>query len=99
MCLINHLCHPRCEVVQGFQLGFSDRFESKPGVLTGIEHKWGGLCQGVNENPVIVGELSNRDPFVPVILSLIDKESEELLNFLIDPFGLAICLWVVGGRL
>src|SRR6266481_7612681 len=47
-------------------------------------------------DPVIVGELSDRDPFIPVILSLIYEESKELFDFLVDVFGLPICLWVVG---
>ena len=56
--------------------------------------EWGGLCQGMNL--VIVGKLSDRDPFVPVILSLINKESKELFDFLVDTFSLPVCLWVVG---
>ena len=49
-------------------------------------------------DPVVVGKLGNRDPFVAVILLLIDKESKELFNFLIDMFSLSICLRVVGHR-
>src|SRR6266481_1157607 len=47
---------------------------------------------------VVVGKLSDRDPFVPVVLSLINEESKELFDFLVDMFGLPVCLWVVGGR-
>src|SRR6266481_2137587 len=47
---------------------------------------------------VIVGELSDRDPFIPVILSLIYEELKELFDFLVDTFSLSICLWVVGRR-
>ena len=46
--------------------------------------------------PVIVGELSDGNPFIQVVLSLIDEESKELFNFWVDSFGLAISLWVVG---
>ena len=49
-------------------------------------------------NLVIVCKLSNRDPFVPVILLLINEESKELFDFLVDMFSLPICLWVVGCR-
>ena len=45
---------------------------------------------------MVVGlELRKWQQFVPVILSLIDKELEVFLQFLIDPFHLAISLWVV----
>ncbi len=71
-----------------------NQFKSQSGVLASIKHEWGGLCQGMD--PVVVGKLSDRDPFVPVILSLINKELKELFNFLVDVFGLPVCLWVVG---
>ena len=45
---------------------------------------------------VVVLELCKWQQFIPVILSLIDKESEVFLQFLIDPFYLAISLQVVG---
>ena len=46
-------------------------------------------------NSIIVGKFGNQDPFIPIILSLIDKELEELLNLLFDMFGLSVCLQVV----
>jgi len=46
-------------------------------------------------DPIIVGEFSYRQPFVPIVLALIYKESQELLNFLIDPLCLTISLRVV----
>ena len=48
-------------------------------------------------DPIIVGELSYRQPFVPIILALIYKELQELLDFLIDPLCLTIGLLVVSG--
>ena len=45
---------------------------------------------------VIVGEFGYREPVVPVVLPLVYKEAQELLNFLVDTFRLAVCLWVVG---
>ena len=45
-------------------------------------------------DPIIVGELGYRQSFVPIVIY---KESQELLNFLIDPLCLTIGLWVVSG--
>ena len=47
---------------------------------------------------VIVVELGYGQPFVPVILTLVHKEPEELFDFLIDSLGLTIGLGVVGSR-
>ena len=47
-------------------------------------------------NPVVVGELGYGQPFVPVILPLVYKESEELFDLLVNPLGLTVCLWVIG---
>ena len=44
---------------------------------------------------VIVLELRKWQQFIPVILLLIDKELEVLLQLLIDPFRLTVSLWVV----
>jgi len=46
-------------------------------------------------DPIIVGKLSYRQPFVPVVLALIYEESQELFDFLIDPLCLTIGLRVV----
>jgi len=48
-------------------------------------------------DPIIVGKLSYRQPFIPIVLVLIYKESQELLDFMIDPLCLTISLWVVSG--
>ena len=45
---------------------------------------------------VVVGELGYGQPFIPVILTLVHKEPEELFNFLIDSLGLTVSLGVVG---
>ena len=44
---------------------------------------------------VIVSKLSYGQPVVPIILPLVHKELEELFNFLVDSFGLPICLGVI----
>ena len=46
---------------------------------------------------IIVLKLGQGEEFGPVILPLIDKDSEILFQLLVYPFGLAIALWVVGG--
>ncbi len=48
--------------------------------------------------PIVVGKLSDGNPFVPVVLQLVDEESKELFDFLVDSFGLSTGLWVVGCR-
>src|SRR5882724_3717588 len=64
-------------------------------MLPGVEHEWGGVHRSVDL--IIVGELSYRQPFIPIVLVLIYKELQELLDFLIDPLCLTISLWVVSG--
>ena len=49
-------------------------------------------------DPVIVGELGNGKPLVPVILALIYEESWKLLDLLVDLFNMTISLWVIGSR-
>src|SRR5882724_10750171 len=63
--------------------------------MSSVEHERGGVHQSVD--PIIVGEFSYRQPFVPIVLELIYKESQELLDFLIDPLCLTISLRVVSG--
>ena len=46
---------------------------------------------------VIILELREREEIIPVILPLINKEMEEFLQFLINPFRLSISLGVVCG--
>ena len=46
---------------------------------------------------IIVLELSKGEEVRPIILPLIDKEPEVLLQLLVDTFGLAISLGMVGG--
>ena len=45
---------------------------------------------------VVVGKFGYRKPVIPVILPLVYEEAQELLNFLVDMFSLAVRLWVVG---
>ncbi len=41
-------------------------------------------------------EFSKREPIAPVGLSMVDKDAEILLHFLVDLFCLPIGLWVEG---
>ncbi len=53
------------------------------------------LCGAVDA--VVVCELSEREPVTPICLSMIDKDSEVLLDLLVHSFGLSIGLWMKGG--
>ena len=68
---------------------------TKLGVLPGVKHKGGQVCRGMY--PVIVGELGYGLPFIPVILMLVHKESEELLDLLVNPLSLTVHLQVISG--
>ena len=46
---------------------------------------------------IIILELREREEVIPVVLPLINKETEELLQFLINLFRLSISLGVVRG--
>ena len=38
-CLVSCSSHPGCEIIQGFELGLTNGFESESWVLTGVEHE------------------------------------------------------------
>jgi hypothetical protein len=62
-------------------------------ITSGVQHERSTLRCGVAV--IVVLELRNRKETVPVVLPLINKETEELFQFLVNPFRLAICLWMV----
>ncbi len=43
-------------------------------------------------------ELCERQPVGPVVLSIVNGDTEIFLDLLVNSFGLAICLWMQGGR-
>jgi hypothetical protein len=45
---------------------------------------------------VVVLKFSQGEEFIPVILSLVYEESQELFDFLVRAFRLSICLRMVG---
>ncbi len=45
---------------------------------------------------IVVSEGSEREPFCPVGLEMINKHVKVFFDLLVDPFGLSICLRVVG---
>ena len=59
-----------------------------------ISKEWG--VHGHRVQGVVVCELSQGQEVSPVVLLIIDVHPEELLQNLIDSFGLAISLWMVG---
>ncbi len=47
---------------------------------------------------IVVHELSEWEPIGPVVSSIVHEDLEILLDFLVNSFGLAIRLWMKGGR-
>jgi len=47
---------------------------------------------------VVIGELCEREEVIPVILSFPDEDAYVLFQFLVNPFGLSVGLWMIGGR-
>ena len=68
-------------------------FEAHSWVTAAVEHER-GLLRG-RVDVVVVREFAQGEEFIPVILSLVHEEAEELFELLVDPFGLAVRLWVV----
>ena len=68
-------------------------FESHVQMLICVQQEWCLLGAGVDV--VIVLELRHWKELIPVILTLIYKDSEVLLQLLVDALCLSICLWVV----
>jgi hypothetical protein len=48
--------------------------------------------------PVIVTELGYRQPFIPIVLLLIDEDAKVLFYILIHSFRLPISSWMKGGQ-
>jgi len=46
---------------------------------------------------VVVGELREQKEVIPVILSFSDEDAYVLFQFLVNPFGLSVGLWMIGG--
>jgi len=42
-----------------------------------------------------VQELGDREPVAPIVLLIVDEDTEVLFDILIDSFSLAISLWMV----
>ena len=72
------------------------RFEAHPRVSAGVEQERSLLCGRVDM--VVVGELCEQKEVIPVILSFPDEDAYILFQFLVNPFGLSVGLWMIGGR-
>ncbi len=59
-------------------------------------HEQAFACGAVD--PVVMRELCERQPIGPIVLSVVNKDAEVLLDLLVNSFGLAICLRMPGGR-
>jgi hypothetical protein len=62
-------------------------------MLTDVQQEWCLLGAGVDV--VIVPELCHWKELIPIVLMLVYKDSEILLQLLVDTLCLSICLWVV----
>ena len=71
-------------------------FEAHVGMSVCVQHEWGLACGWMDM--VVILELSHGQEIIPIILPFIHKEAKALLQFLVDLFGLAIRLWVIGSR-
>ncbi len=57
-----------------------------------------GTFAGSAVDSIVVREFSERQPVGPVVLSVINEDSEIFLDFLVNPFGLAVRLRMPGRR-
>ena len=62
-------------------------------MLTSVQQEWCLLGAGVDV--VIVLELRHWKELIPIVLTLIHKDSEIPLQLLVDALHLSIRLWVV----
>ena len=82
------------EFVDSFKLRFNlVQFKAHLQVLAGVKHERSLL--GGRMHMVVVLEFSQWEQLIPVILPLVYKELEILLQLLVDSFHLSIALWVV----
>ena len=94
--IIPDLVHPLNELCGRFvRCVGGDDFWSV-GVVAVHEVEWGESGRDVDS--VVVGELGHGYPLRPVVLVVVEEDSEVLLQFLIDALRLSICLWVEGRR-
>ncbi len=70
----------------------SRRVRKDSGVLSVEYHEWTLACRAVN--PIIVGELSEREPITPVGLLVVNENPEVLFDLLVNMLSLSICLRV-----
>ncbi|KAG6876046.1 hypothetical protein C0992_001178 [Termitomyces sp. T32_za158] len=87
-----HLVH---KLVHGFILGaFSQGFKTHAEAVAGVQEERESLGGGMDM--VVVLEFGLQEELVPVILVLVPEESEVPFKLLVDAFGLAVRLQVVG---
>ncbi len=83
-----------CEVIGGWIREWSclRRVRDDSGILSVQYHERAFLRGAVDV--IVMRELSQQEPVTPVGLSVIDKDAEELLHFLVDSFCLSVGLRV-----
>ena len=57
--------------------------------------EWGVSGSGVRLISILEG--GEQEPERPVCLSIVDEHPKIVLDFLVDPFCLSVCLWVMRG--
>ena len=87
---------------EGFEAGFYGgdssvgNYRGKGmGFISHHEIEWGLVRNGVRA--VVMGEFSVGDRFGPRCGIIAAKDTKVGFDFLIDPFGFAVRLWVIGG--
>ena len=93
--LISGLFEEGESVFQGRQESLSD-FWIVSWFISQNEGERGFLGQGVSSG--VVCEFCHWDKVGPLIGLSLAEQSEICFYFLVDPFSLPICLWMIGGR-
>jgi hypothetical protein len=92
--LLQSVLHTTRELVHRFQMRRRlIRFKTHPGNTAGIEEKRNLSRSRVNV--IVVLKLCKGKELVPIILPLIDKDTEILLELLINPFRLSVALRMI----
>ena len=91
--LFNHCFHSFCKLIYCFQSGgLLPRFKAHIRSASSVEQEQSLL--GRYMYMIVVLELCHGQQIVPIVLPLIDKELQVLIQFLVDVLHLSISLWM-----
>ncbi len=86
--------HCFCEVSgSGIREWGCSRRVGKNSWISAVQYHERTLLRGAVD-AIVVHELSEREPVAPICLSMVDKDSEVLLDLLIHSFSLSVGLWM-----